>query len=502
MQRNIVTAFVSVVSGHLLGTLVAVVTAPLIVRLLGPSQYGVYATLAAIFGFIMIVPKSGIHDGLRKFLAEERSFPDWKDSVFGFYFRLATLLTVVIAALFVLLPATPVVERVLSPTYERYIPLLALWAFVNQYSNYFRNSLMGLKLEHISEPLKLLQKVAFGVCAVALAYLGYGITGIIASHLLAGALVIVASVLVLRNRLSFDRLRRRTDSGFPMRELTYFNALTVVYILLLRSLAHVDVVMLEYFTTSAKVGYYKAALILVEFLWFVPVSIQRTMLQSTSELWRRDEQGQIELLATRLTRYTLLFTTLLALGLAVLAPTVVPLYYGAEFTPTVLPLLVLIPGTVGFAVARPMLAISQAKGQMRLMILATGVTATLNLGLNLVLIPPYGMVGAALATTVGYGSLPFVHALAARKLGYHPLSDLRLGRFAVTAAVGGGTIFAVYALVDSPLLALVLVPPVGFAVYWLAALKTRAVDPEELLTIVEKLPGRVGETATKLRHYL
>lgn len=502
MQRNLVTAFLSVVSGHVLGTVVAVLTAPLLVRILGPASYGEYAALYAAFGFIMILPKSGIHDGLRKYLAEERPMGEWQNSVFGFYFRLATFLTFLVAGLFLLLPSIPLFDIPIVQKYEQYLPLLAVWAFVNQYSAYFRNSFMGLKLEHVSEPLKLLRKASFGVSAVFLAYVGHGVTGVIVAHILSALLVIVVSVALIRGRLSLDAIRRRVPSGFPARELAYFNVLTVLYILLLRSLAHVDVLMLEYFTTSTRVGYYKSALVLVEFLWFVPLSIQATMLQSTSDLWRQQKRGQIEQIAARVTRYTLLFTTLLAIGLAALAPVVVPLYYGQEFTPAVVPLLILAPGTVGFAVARPILAISQAKGQMRTMIAATGITAGVNFGLNLVLIPPLGMIGAAIATTVGYGSLPIVHAIGARRLGYRPFSNVRFARYLVTATLGGVVIFGLSSLIRLDLVALAVVPPVGFVVYSLLAFKTGAIEPAEIAEIVDRLPEPIRTRAALIRNYL
>lgn len=502
MERNIVTAFLSVVSGHVLGTVTVMLTTPILVRILGPSQYGEYTTLFAVFGLIMIFPKSGIHDGLRKYLAEERPDEDWKEHVFGFYFQLATLLTVVVAGLFLVLPSTSLVEVVLDQKYEQYFWLLAIWALFNQYSAYLRNTLRGLKLEHISEPIKLLQKITFGVFAVVLAYLGYGVVGVLGGHIVSGFVVFVVSTAIIARHISLRSIFRRVSGDFPLRELVYFNLLTVIYIFLLRSLAHVDVLMVEHFANSEQVGYYKAALVLVEFLWFVPLSIQSIMLQSTSDLWRRGKHDRIEMLSSRITRYTLLFTTLLAIGLGSLAPVVVPLYYGVEFTPAVIPLLLLLPGTVGFAVARPILAISQAKGSMRTMILATGAAAGTNFLLNLVLIPAFGILGAAVATSVGYGMLPIVHVFGARHLGYHPFSDVRLGRFVVTAGVAGAVIVGLASVIDSTLVALAVVPPVGFVAYSAMALKTKAVDPEEIAAFLGQLPEPFQSKVSKFQEYM
>ncbi|GAB7119119.1 hypothetical protein JCM9743_15820 [Natrinema sp. JCM 9743] len=61
----------------------------------------------------------------------------------------------------------------------------------------------------------------------------------------------------------------------------------------------------------------------------------------------------------------------------------VPIYFGAEAEPAITPLLLLLPGALGFALARPILAISQGEGTLRYPVAATGGAALLNLGLNL-----------------------------------------------------------------------------------------------------------------------
>jgi len=51
----------------------------------------------------------------------------------------------------------------------------------------------------------------------------------------------------------------------------------------------------------------------------------------------------------------------MAVGLAALADIAVPIYFGAEAEPAITPLLLLLPGALGFAIARPILAVSQGK---------------------------------------------------------------------------------------------------------------------------------------------
>jgi len=499
MTRNIVTAVASILGGRVLSMLVMAVTTPILVRLLEPREYGAYATLMAVFGMLMILVSSGVNTGTRKYLAEERDPPDWKDHVFGYYFRLASLFALLAAGGVVVAAWSGLVAWAIGEKYTTYFYLLALLTVAAQFRSYVRRALMGLKLEHVSEPIKVLHTVVFGVLAVGLVALGYGIAGVLLGHILSSFVVVGVASVILARHVSLNAILTPAPSWFPGRELFDFNTLTVVTIFLLVSLNHVDVLMLEIFGSSERVGYYRAALVLAQMLWLVPRSIQSVMVQSTSNLWESGQIDRITDIASRASRYTLLFTTLLAVGLAALAHEFVPMYYGEAYRPAVVPVLLLLPGTIGFALARPVLAINQAKGDLKPVIAATGATAALNFLLNLLLIPTYGMSGAAVATSIGYGSLPVFHVLAARRLGYRPLTDIRLLRIGATALGTAVPIVLLSQALPDPLLALVVIPPIGGLVYAALSLLTGAVTSDELFELGEALPGPAARKVDALR---
>jgi O-antigen/teichoic acid export membrane protein len=473
------------------------VTTPVLVWLLGASAYGQYATVLSVFSLLMILVSSGINSGARKYLAEEREEAHWQDHVFGFYFRLALLLAAVAAVGFVLAARYGLVAATLGEELVPYFYLLAALAVLSQFMNYLRRSLMGLKLERIAEPIRVSFTWVFAAVAIGLAWLDFGVTGVLLARIVGALVVIGASAYFLVGRISFSHVLRPTPDGFPRRKLFAFNYKTVVYVFLLTSLYHVDVIMLGAVdsVSSETVGYYKAALVLAEFLWLVPRAVQSTMIQSVSNLWAEGQTERITDLATRVTRYGLLLTALLAVGIGALARDFVPLYYPPEFVASVTPLLLLLPGTVGFAVARPILSISHAKGDMNVVILATAAAAGINLGLNALLIPRFGMAGAAVATSIGYGSLPLFHAVGARRLGFEPFADARLGPVALTTGLSAVVIVGLAALLSNPLLSLVVVPPVGFVVYAGLALATGAIDLQEVAELLSALPAPVSGRA-------
>lgn len=495
MGRNILRGFLSVLGGRVGRMAMSILVTPILVRVLGSRGYGDYALVMSAVTLLMILVNAGIFDGIRKYVAEERPMADWEGYVFGFYARLAGLLVSVAVVALVALTRFGVVGAAFGERFRTYFYVLALLIVGNQFYELVRGTLMGLGREHYSEPLVVANKLVFSVVGIGLAYAGYGVTGALLGHVVATAAVTGVGLAVLARRLPLSFLARPTPAAFPRRELVSFNALSVVLIFLTMSLYHVDVLLLQPLAGSEQTGQYKAALVVAEFLWFAPMAIQLVLLQATAELWADGNAERITAIAARATRYALLLAVLMALGLAALVDPFVPLYFGPEFAPAIGPLLVLLPGTVGFAVARPIYAIGQGKGDLGILIAATGVAALLNLALNLLLIPRFGMYGAAAATSIGYGSMAGLHVLSARRIGFDPVADLRLGRIAVSAAGAAPVIFGLSFAIPWPLVSLVVVPPVGLAAYAGAALWSGAIEAEEARRLLDRLPApldRVG----------
>ncbi len=508
MKRNLVTAFAAIAGSQVIILLGQTLFSPFLVRLLGPATYGEYATLVSAFGLLMILVSSGINGGVRKFIAEERSDDLWKSDVFAYYFRLALIFAIIAAGLLVLAAEFGVVSAIFEPKYVPYFYLLALLVLASQFREYVRRAIMGLKLEGVGSMLNVVYKISYQILALGLLLIGFKVEGVLGAQIISSMVVFVLGIVYVSKTLSLKEILRPTPVDFPRKKLFYFNHNSVIYFFLLNSLYKIDVLMLGSFTNSELTGYYNAALVLAEILWLLPTSLQGLMIQSTSDHWAKGRVQQIEEIATRSIRYVALLMLLLAIGLGSLAEVFVPWYFGVEMKPATTPLIILLPGVVGFAVARPLLTINQAKGDMRVLIAATGISAAINLVLNYLLIPYYGMVGAAVSTSIGYGSLPLLQMWAARTLGYKPFRRARLGRITATAVLSASVIVFLSLSIGSTKvsdlgltglsllgefpIALLIVPLAGFLLYSLIAISTGAIDLGEIFEILVKVPGISG----------
>lgn len=488
MRRNIISGFLYVASSKVGMLLASVVITPALVRLLGRNNYGDYAFALSIFSLTVIFTSSGIQTGVRKYVAEDRDVDGWQSDVFVFYLRVACVLALVGALTLLALLEFGILGALVGDEIGTYLYVVVILVPAHQLFTLCRSGLMGLGLEKYSEPLRVVERIVFGVTAVGLTYASYGVTGALFGRFFALTFVGLAGLVIIVSQFGLGGLLDRTVPNLPRRDLLEYNWFSTGLGFLTASLYHTDVILIQSFTASGETGLYKSALVVTSFLLFVPEAVQIVLLHSTSELWRDGLRERISDIASQVVRFTFAGTLLLALGLSALAEPFVILYFGESFRQAVRPLLWLLPGTVGFAIARPIYAIGQGKGDLRPLVLATGGAAVINLGLNLVLIPQYGIEGAAIATTVGYGSMLVFHALAAYRIGFAPLRDFRVGRITVSGLIAALPIHALAALIKDPVVSLFVIPPLGCAVYVTAVIMTGAVT----LTELTELKHQVG----------
>ena len=111
-------------------------------------------------------------------------------------------------------------------------------------------------------------------------------------------------------------------------------------------------------------------------------------------------------------RNTLLVSALAALGLGAVSPWLVEALFGGDFGSALRPLLWLLPGTVALAGSKILTSYIFSRGRPLINSSITIVALAVTLVADLALIPPFGVTGAAAASSLAYG-VHFALALAA-----------------------------------------------------------------------------------------
>jgi O-antigen/teichoic acid export membrane protein len=264
------------------------------------------------------------------------------------------------------------------------------------YQIYWNSMMMGTGRVILLNKLNLGVNIFSAVLMVlVVGILKAGIPGFLAvwsSSALGGALVALALALRLDGiKWPPGRQTLREMVGFGIRG----HGANIAHQLFLRF----DVYTVNAMLNTRAVGLYTLATSLVEKLG-VPVNAVYAASMSKIAQLPRDESA---LLTAKVSRAAVLIMLSLAIPFALVSPWLVPFMYGTEFEEAVLPLLLLLPGVIAFAV---MLVVNNyILGQMQrpgLLSVIAWLELVIAVPLYLGMIGWLGIVGASIASTVTY----------------------------------------------------------------------------------------------------
>jgi O-antigen/teichoic acid export membrane protein len=256
---------------------------------------------------------------------------------------------------------------------------------------------------------------------------------------------------------------------------------------------------LNKFSTNQQIAYFSIAYAVVTGVGQIPSALAAAAAPMFAALHGAGDHDRIRRGFERARRLLILFTVpLTAAGLA-LGPRIIGVIYGSQYSPTAVPLMILLAtyplrGTTSLADA-----VAIAYGKLRLPIVTNWIAAAVDIGLALALIPFLDARGAAIASTVAQLVYSVTVMLYVRRLIGGERFDLRLARVvAASAAAGAAGWGCVEALdgVDGLLLGLVAFVAV-FAVSAIALHIIPAIDAE---WIEDAVGERLGHRARRAVH--
>lgn len=238
-----------------------------------------------------------------------------------------------------------------------------------------------------------INRVCSATLGIIALLLGYGVIWLGITYSL-GSMLGVAIGFVAMSRTIGVPARRVNRSGWPT--LATSSLPYAAQDVFSAMLAKVDALILAALTTQAIVGIYGAAYRLFESTLLVPYSLAGAFSAMYTKLGH-DSKPTLGSAYQRSIKFSLVLLMPLTVAFLVLAGPICELIYGPSFGAAAEPLRILGPGVVliGFVTLTTSLMVS--RGDPRRMAYRTGVMVAVNIALNFILIPIYGVGGAAAA---------------------------------------------------------------------------------------------------------
>ncbi len=201
--------------------------------------------------------------------------------------------------------------------------------------------------------------------------------------------------------IAFAAWRERVFSLRPSRPLLVeelrFGSRAIVGTLAERLQFRADSFLLNIIVSVGSTGIYSVTSGLAETLWYIPNALGTVMFSRAV-----DPRAGAGATAAALTRSTLAMTLAIAVPAFVLGPWVVEVVYGSAFAEAGVALRWILPGVVAYSIVAILSKYITGRGRP-----GTGTAVLLaglitNIAVNLVLIPRYGIEGAAAASSISY----------------------------------------------------------------------------------------------------
>lgn len=369
-----------------LGLVSSVLTA----RWLGPDGRGLLATLSVVTGMALQFGNPGLHTGNIYFVSRQ---PHRTAAVLG-----NTL--VVSWGAGILCGAAAIGAVLLRPDLFPGIPtgllLITCAALPFQFMILlYQNTLLGQGEVALFNLLETGNKlITFALLAAWLLLFAGGA---------AGAVVLFAALAVANGTISALACGRRTpfrpafDPGLFVEMIRYGGRVYLACLLaflVIRS----DLLLVNYFLGTGAAGVYSIAVQISDALLLMPVTVGMILLPRVAA---EQASGGVETTA-RILRHTALLLTGLVVAAAILVGPVVRLCYGPGFEGAALATLCLLPGIWALGLNGVLMNHFAGRGMPAVTLYAPLAGLLVNVGLNLIVVPRYGIAGAALTSSLAY----------------------------------------------------------------------------------------------------
>ena len=386
-----ITFFASVVTLPL-GFIITI----LLGRYLGAGDLGLYRMTSTIYGIVVLIATIGIPAAMIKYVAEFKEDRPKFNQIVSSGVITSLFLGIGFIALFYFsssifagifnMPGLSGLIKMLSPVFPFALVSGVLFGLLN-----------GLREMKKYATATIIGSVLMVIITVSLIYCGFGVAGAVIGIVLSSVGSCLFLIFVSRNyfEITLSEYVPTTKKMLKFGAQIFGGDATSMINY------QADILLIGYFLTATDVGYYAVAVGLSRFFWIIPQAIQRITFPAISEYWAKNNYSALQMMIDKSMKYSACILLPIGLGVGFFAKDIITMIFTEEFIYSVLPLQVLLIGTVTYSIViKTIGGASSAAGRPDLDLKAASISAMMNIVLNVALIPQFGIIGAAIATTI------------------------------------------------------------------------------------------------------
>lgn len=382
----------SLLAGFLVGAYVA--------RYLGPKNYGLMNYAISFATILSFLTGFGIDNILKRELVNR---PDKRDALLGTAFWLKVFAATVTLAI---INGTSLYIN--SDYTSRLLIFVFSWSYLFASLGVITVYLQTQVLAKKATQVQIYAGMFSAVVKLALIAYDFGVVWITAVYVL-DSLVLAAGLMVIYSKNWGNFFRWNFDRILAQRILVDSWPLTAACIMI-AVYTKIDQILLKHMGNEVELGLYSAAVKISEILYFVPTIICASVFPAILNA-KNANSGAYRSRLAGLYGLMVVLAVCISLPLALVAHLFIPALFGIDYAEAVPIFRIYVWSTVPMFLITAALQHLIVENSVKLYLAISSMGAVSNVLLNLLLIPKYAGMGAAIATIISYSLIPLSLAL-------------------------------------------------------------------------------------------
>jgi O-antigen/teichoic acid export membrane protein len=389
----------------LFGNLLGYVTRSILARNLNPSHYGLFYSILSFSMVLLFFSKMGMNTTLVKYVSEFRAKRKFGEMKFVILFSsVLRIISTIFLGILIFIFSKYLADHYFKHTEATAIliifSIIIIFIMFNRIlSNIFNsihnNLFMGL--------IEFSQKFFFLFFFLLYIFIGYTTSPLLVtySYLFSVSIVFIIFIIpaIKQSKILEFKL---VYSKKLIKKLTFFSAIAFLGSMTTVILGYIDTIMLTSFRSLAEVGVYNVVLPTVMLLAIFGDALKDVALPMVSELWAKKMKNKLSQGIQIINKYILMIIVPAALVLIIFPKLIINLLFGSQYISGYFSMQLLSIGIVFATVAAPGRVFLWGTGHLKEDTKIVVIAAVFNIITNLLLIPRWGIVGAALTTSLSY----------------------------------------------------------------------------------------------------
>lgn len=469
----------------------------LVSRYLGPENFGLFSLGLMVVNISALLATIGLNNGIVKFIAQYNSLGD-QERVKGTLIatlKISGFISSIVLILLVAFSSFIANDIFHNPKFRWILVIMAL-----SIPAFTILKLIGKAFTAFKKPEYNIYTNTFGKESISLLLVGIAIVAggsvfsISLTFLLSSFLALAIAFFFLRRISPLFRPEVKAIPGYG--KLLHFSLPLFLSAIFIDIVSWTDTFMLGYFKDAATVGIYNIALSLSGTVIIFLATFSSIFFPIIAELKANQKVNEIAAIFSVVVRWIFFLSLPFFLLLILIPSPIINHLFGEEYLPAALSLIILLGGTFTSVMSGPTEEVLKTFERLKFILSLNVSVALLNVILNVVLIPLYGLVGAAIATATAIMLREVIFLWETKRLlKFHYQGKYYL-KYITSGIISFGFGYFYLRQTDTfSFIELITFSVIFFMIYFTSALLLRAITKEDqqiLLAIEHKLGVNLG----------